>query len=142
MTNRNDNGLASTLAAFDRIKRAPREAVIPALVKSANELASAQKLLAETSRDTGALIDSIAVTMPGQSTPPYSQPGGSRAAGETEVIVSAGNSDVRYPHLVEYGTRDTDAQPFFWPAFRLLRTRLQNRINRAAKKAVQDSWNK
>ncbi|SOC92565.1 phage protein, HK97 gp10 family [Rhizobium sp. AN5] len=142
MANKNDNGLASTLAAFDRIKRAPREAVIPALLKSSKELASAQKLLAETSRDTGALIDSIAVTMPGHSTPPYSQPGGSRIAGETEVIVTAGNSDVRYAHLVEYGTAEADAQPFFWPALRLLRARLQNRINRAAKKAVKDAWNK
>ncbi|WP_320202368.1 HK97-gp10 family putative phage morphogenesis protein [Agrobacterium rosae] len=142
MANKNYNGLASTLAAFDRIKRAPREAVIPALLKSANELASAQKLLAETSRDTGALIDSIAVTMPGHSTPAYSQPGGSRVAGETEVIVSAGNSDVRYAHLVEYGTAEADAQPFFWTAFRLLRNRAQNRINRAAKKAVKDAWNK
>jgi len=142
MANKKDNGLASTLAAFDRIKRAPREAVIPALLKSGNELASAQKVLAETSRDTGALIDSIAVTMPGHSTPPYSQPGGSRVAGETEVIVSSGNSDVRYAHLVEYGTAEADAQPFFWPALRLLRTRLQNRVNRAAKKAVKEAWNK
>lgn len=137
----NDNGLAKTLAAFDRIKRAPREAVQPALVKSANELADAQRALAETSRDTGALIDSIHVTMPGQATPAYSQPGGSRVAGETEVIVTAGNSEVRYAHLVEYGTADTEAQPFFWPALRLLRKRLQNRINRAAKKAVKDAWN-
>jgi HK97 gp10 family phage protein len=142
MANKNDNGLASTLAAIDRIKRAPREAIVPALLKSGNELAQHQKALAETSRDTGALIDSIAVTAPGHSTPAYSQPGGSRVASDTEVIVSVGNTDVRYAHLVEYGTSDTDAQPFFWPAFRLLRTRLQNRINRAAKKAVKDAWNK
>lgn len=141
MANKSNNGLAETMAAFDRIARAPREAVIPALLKSGDELASAQKALAETSRDTGALIDSIAVTMPGHATPAYSQPGGSRVAGETEVIVTAGNSEVRYPHLVEFGTSDTDAQPFFWPAFRLLRKRAQNRINRAAKKAVKDAWN-
>ena len=138
---RNDNGLASTLAAFDRAIRAPREAVIPALLKSGHELANAQKALAESSRDSGDLIDSIEVTPPGQSTPPYSQPGGSRVAGETEVLVTAGNSDVRYPHLVEFGTAHAEAQPFFWPAFRLLRKRLQNRINRAAKKAVKDAWN-
>ncbi|MGP4752124.1 HK97-gp10 family putative phage morphogenesis protein [Agrobacterium pusense] len=141
MANNTNNGLAETMAAFDRIARAPREAVIPALMKSGNELAAAQKALAETSRDTGALIDSIAVTMPGHSTPAYSQPGGARVAGETEVIVTAGNGDVRYAHLVEYGTSDAEAQPFFWPALRLLRNRLQNRINRAAKKAVKDAWN-
>ncbi|WP_404822978.1 HK97-gp10 family putative phage morphogenesis protein [Pseudorhizobium pelagicum] len=129
------------MAAFDRIARAPREAVIPALMKSGEELARHQKMLAETSRDTGALIDSIEVTAPGQHTPPFSQPGGSRVAGETEVLVTVGNEDVRYAHLVEYGTANAEAQPFFWPALRLLRKRLQNRINRAAKKAVKDSWN-
>lgn len=141
MANKSSNGLAETMAAFDRISRAPRAAVLPALLKSANELADAQKALAETSRDTGALIDSIHVTTPGQSTPAYSQPGGARVAAESEVIVTAGNSDVRYAHLVEYGTSDTEAQPFFWPALRLLRKRLQNRINRAAKKAVKEAWN-
>ncbi|WP_158693525.1 phage portal protein [Neorhizobium alkalisoli] len=46
-----------------------------------------------------------------------------------------------YPHLVEYGTADTDAQPYFWPALRLLRKRLQQRIDRAGRKAVRDAWN-
>jgi HK97 gp10 family phage protein len=142
MTNKSDNGLPETLAAFDRLKRAPREAVIPALMRSGNELARAQKALAEISRDTGDLIASIEVTAPGQHTPPFSQPGGSRVAGETEVLVTVGNEDVRYAHLVEYGTSIAEAQPFFWPALRLLRNRLQNRINRAAKKAVKDAWNK
>lgn len=141
MANKSGNGLAETMAAFDRIARAPREAVLPALIKSGNELAAAQKVLAETSRDTGALIDSIEVTAPGQHTPPFSQPGGSRVAGETEVLVTVGDEDVRYAHLVEYGTANADAQPFFWPALRLLRKRLQNRIKRAAKKAVKDAWN-
>ena len=83
MANKSGNGLAETMAAFDRIARAPREAVLPALTKSGNELAAAQKALAETSRDTGALIDSIAVTMPGHSTPAYSQI--RRASGRARV---------------------------------------------------------
>ncbi len=136
-----DNGLAKTLAAMERARRAPREALLPALKKSGQELAAAQKALAESSKDTGALIESIAVTLPGQSTPAYSQPGGARVAGETEVIVTAGNGGVRYAHLVEYGTATAEAQPFFWPALRLLRKRIQNRLNRAAKKAVADAWN-
>jgi HK97 gp10 family phage protein len=142
MANKNDNGLASTLAAFDRIKRAPREAVRPALIKAGHNLANAIELLAERSRDTGALIDSISVTLPGRSTPPYSQPGGSRVAGETEVIVTVGDADVRYAHLVEYGTADTEAQAFFWPGFRLTRDENEKALTRAAKKAVKDAWNK
>lgn len=136
-----DNGLKKTLAAMERAKRAPREALRPVLEKSGLELQASMQVLAERSRDTGALIDSIAVTLPGETTPAYSQPGGARLAGEDEVIITAGNTGVRYAHLVEYGTSDTEAQPFFWPAFRLLRTRLQNRIKRAAKKAVKDAFN-
>ncbi|TIX66576.1 MAG: HK97 gp10 family phage protein, partial [Mesorhizobium sp.] len=106
------------------------------------ELAGTMRQLAEPSRDTGALIDSVEVTPPGQSTPPYSQPGGTRVAGELEVIVTAGNEGVRYAHLVEFGTSKAEAQPFFWPAFRLLQKRIQNRTRRAVSKAVRDGWNK
>lgn len=129
-------------ARLDAIPKAVRAAVVPALITSGNELAAMMKRLAETSRDSGDLIDSIEVTAPGQSTPPYSQPGGARVASETEVLVTAGNEDVRYPHLVEFGTVDTDPQPFFWPAFRLLKKRIDNRIKRAIGKAVRDGWNK
>lgn len=132
------DGLNELLDAIERVKKAPRNTINKALESSAKELATAQRHLAP--EDTGALKDSVAVTLPGHSTPPYSQPGGSRVAGDNEVIVTAGNSDVRYAHLVEYGTADTPAQPFFWPALRLLRKRLQQRIDRAGRKAVRDAW--
>nr|WP_313010696.1 HK97-gp10 family putative phage morphogenesis protein [Brucella intermedia] len=135
-----DNGMKSFNAAIDRLKKDVPPKVVKALVTSANELAATQRRFAETSRDTGALIDSITVTHPGEQTPPYSQPGGSRVAGENEVIISAGNSDVRYAHLVEYGTKSAEAQPFFWPALRLTRKRLQSRIDRVGRAATKDAW--
>lgn len=133
-----NDGLDDLMKAFDRVKKAPRNAVLKALATSANDIASTQRALAP--EDTGALKESITVTLPGQSTPPYSQPGGSRVAGENEVIVTVGDTDTRYPHLVEYGTSDTDAQPFFWPGFRLQRKRAQQRIDRAGRKAIRDAW--
>lgn len=135
-----DNGMKSFNAAIDRLKKDVPPKVVKALITSANELAATQRRFAETSRDTGALINSITVTLPGEQTPPYSQPGGSRVAGENEVIITAGNSDVRYAHLVEYGTKSADAQPFFWPALRLTRKRLQGRIDRAGRAALKDAW--
>ncbi len=135
-----DNGLAGFNAALDRILKDAEAQITPALVKGGNEFATMAKALAESSRDTGALIDSIEVTLPGESTPPYSQPGGMRVAGPHEVIVTAGNEDVRYAHLVEFGTSKMQAEPFFWPAWRVLRNRIRNRINRAARKAVRDGW--
>jgi HK97 gp10 family phage protein len=133
-----NDGLDDLMKAFDRAKKAPRDRINAALLASANELADAQRHLAP--EDTGALKESIAVTGPGRATPPYSQPGGERVAGEHEVIVTAGDHTVRYPHLVEYGTANAEAQPFFWPALRLLRKRLQQRIDRAGRKAVRDAW--
>lgn len=132
-------------AQLDRLNRrmkaipqAVRDAVKPALTTSGNELVGRMRALAP--ERTGDLKESIEATPPGQSTPAYSQPGGSRVAGELEVVVTAGNTDVRYPHLVEYGTADAAAQPFFWPAFRLTRKRAAGRIKRAITKAVRHNW--
>lgn len=132
--------LERLLRRLDAIPKEVQEAVRPALEKSGQELVDRMKLLAP--EDTGALRDSITMTPPGQSTPPYSQPGGSRVAKPNEVLVTVGNSDVRYPHLVEYGTAQAPAQPYFWPAFRLTRRRIERRLKRAISKAVKDGWNK
>lgn len=132
--------LKRLLRNMRKMATTPREKVLPALVQSAHELAELQKSFAPV--DSGDLRDSIAVTAPGQSTPPYSEPGGSRVAGPYEAIVTAGNNEVRYPHLVEYGTSKTEAQPFFWPAYRVLKKRIVGRVNRAVKKAVRDEFNK
>lgn len=119
------------------IPPAVRLAVMPALVKGADEIATVARILAPV--DSGDLRDSIAVTGPMQATPPYSQPGGSRVLEQNEAAVTVGNSDVRYPHLVEYGTSDTDPQPFFWLAFRSARKRAANRVKRAMSKAIKET---
>lgn len=102
---------------------------------------------------TGDLMNSIAVTGPGQVTPPYSQPGGSMTVPENAVAITVGSSDVRYAHLVEYGhnggfvtggaqgTRGqaVPAQPFFWPAFRLHQKKSVAAIKRAVGKAIREA---
>jgi HK97 gp10 family phage protein len=132
--------LARLSRRLEAIPREVREAVKPSLEKSGQELVGAIKQLAETSRDTGALIDSIQMTPGGQSTPPYSQPGGSMIVPDNAVAVTVGNEKVRYPHLVEYGTSKMAAEPFFWPAYRLLKKRMANRIKRSISKAVKQGW--
>lgn len=136
------NGLASLNRRMKAIPVAVRRAVVPALVKGAEEIAAAQKALAPDDPST-LVLDlkrSIEVTAPGQATPAYSQPGGARVAGELEALVTAGNTHVRYAHLQEYGTTRHAAQPFFWPGFRLARKRAANRIKRAIGKAVREGW--
>jgi len=41
---------------------------------------------------------------------------------------------------VEYGTKKAPAQPFFWPAYRLHRTKAKKAIKRAASAAVRKNW--
>lgn len=132
------NGLAETLTAMRRAKEAARAVVMPELEQAARDIRVTMRVLAPV--DTGDLRDSIEVTYPGQSTPPFSQPGGARVAKETEVLITAGNEDVRYPHLVEYGTADTEAQPFFWPGWRLSRKKVRDRIARRFRKELKDAW--
>ena len=132
--------LQKVLARIEGIPNAIRDDLKPSLAQSAGELSGLMAHLAEPSRDTGAMIESIAVTPPGGTTPAYSQPGGSRTASDLETIVTVGNSEVRYPHLVEYGTVEAAAQPFFWPAVRSLQKRINGRTNRAIRKIVTKWW--
>ena len=130
--------LARLTRKLEAIPQRVREAVAPALEKSGTELVDTMRTLAP--EDTGALAASITMTPGGHSTPAYSQPGGSQVVPEGAVAVTVGNTDVRYGHLVEYGTTDAEAQPYFWPAYRLLKKRIVNRTKRALGKAVRDGW--
>lgn len=146
-----DGGLSSFQKRMRAVPQAARNAVQPALLKSAEEIAAVQRSLAPV--DSGDLKESIAVTAPGGTTPPYSQPGGSMVAPENTAVITVGNTDVRYAHLVEYGhgngfvkgakqgTRGgtVPAQPFFWPGFRMSRKRALNRIKRAIGKAIKEA---
>ena len=87
--------------------------------------------------DEGDLKASIAVTGPGRQTPAYSQPGGAMTVPENAVAVTVGDVDVRYPHLVEHGTKNAHAQPFFWPAVRLHQTKATRAIKSAIGRSVK-----
>jgi HK97 gp10 family phage protein len=127
---------------FEAIPKAVRDAFKPDLAACGQELVTAMKALAEPSRRTGDLIDSITFTTGGNTTPPYSEPGGSRVVPEYAVVVTAGDTKTRYVHFVEYGTSKMTAEPFFWPAYRLLKRKLSLRIKRGASKAVRENWSK
>lgn len=103
-------------------------------------------------KDSGDLSESIVMTPGGQVTPSYSQPGGAQVVPEHAALITAGNTKVRYPHLVEYGARAHIAggkfkgaqipaippQPYFWPAFRMIRRRFRARMSRAVNKAAKE----
>jgi HK97 gp10 family phage protein len=107
---------------LEAIPLAVRQAVMPALMKSGQELAERIKVLVPVLH--GELKDSIKVTQ----------------VSEVRVDVSEGGPDAPYALHVEYGTRHAGAEPHFWPAYRLTRTRIRRRIKRAITKAVKDRW--
>ena len=98
---------------------------------------------------TGKLRDSIEATPPGGTPPDYSQ--GSRTVPEGAFMVTAGNAKVRYAHLVEFGSRPhinegqfagtqnpgAPAQPFFFPAYRLIRKAMRSAASRAITKSIK-----
>lgn len=131
-------GIKSFQRKMREIPKSVRQSVAPATAKGADEIAALAAQLAP--KDKGDLAGSIEVTRAGERTPPYSQPGGSYVVPEGAAAVTAGNTDVRYPHLQEFGTRHHAAQPFFWPAYRMLRKRTTDRIKRELTRAVKDVW--
>lgn len=150
--------LKKKLAALPKETRAELRA---ALQKSADEIVAMQKRLAP--KETGELANSIVAT-PGGKGPAYSQGAASPTAGDPDlsITITAGNTRVRYAHLVEFGTRPhtirakdggalgpggifgtevehpgATAQPFFYPGYRALKKRVRGRISRGISKAAK-----
>jgi len=98
---------------------------------------------------TGALRDSIVATAPGGLPPVHSQ--GARVVPPGAFMVTAGSDRVRYAHLVEFGTAPhvnqgmmpgtlnpgAPAQPYFFPAYRLIRKGMKNRATRAINQSIK-----
>ena len=115
--------------------------------QSAHEMVSLAQGFAPV--DQGDLRDSIKATPPGEVPAAYAQGGNPKATGAW--LVTAGNSAVRYPHLVEFGAGPhvaggqfegaqhpgAPAQPFFFPAYRLVRQKHKGRVGRALRKAIK-----
>jgi len=144
-----DSGLGRLQKRLSAIPKKVKADVQPALLKGAEDMVADMKRLAP--RDDGDLIESITSTAAGHKTPAHSQPGGSAVVPDNAVAVTAGNTKVRYAHLVEYGSRShvngglfagttrpgTEASPYFWPGYRLNRKKVAARIKRAVGKAVK-----
>lgn len=140
----NDGGIGRLQRRLAAVPADIKAAIQPTLLKQAEAMAATMRGLAPDDPTTSApdLKTSIEVTPGGQHTPPYSQPGGSMVVAENAVAITAGNEDVRYPHLQEYGTTRHPAQPFFWPAVRLHQKKAARAIKAAIGRAVRQSWGK
>ena len=150
VTRMSSEALAKRLAAL------PQEIIAkvqPAIAKSVTEVAADARTLAEASRRSGDLIETIEATPPGGTTPDYASEGGQRTLHDLQGAVTVGSPDMRHGHLVEFDTAPhvnggifagsqhpgTKAQPFLLPAWRLNRARVQRRINSAVNKVIREA---
>ncbi|MFK4256454.1 HK97 gp10 family phage protein [Agrobacterium tumefaciens] len=133
---RNDGGLANFNRRMKALGDAPDAVIDKILMRAARRVAVKQRMAAPV--ETGDLRASITITAPGEATPPYSQPGGDKIAERHEVIITAGNADVRYAHLVQHGTADTEAHDFFLGPFYQTRAKEVRTIKREAMKVLRN----
>jgi HK97 gp10 family phage protein len=117
-------GLARLNAKLDRMPRTARKRMREALEAIAKELVRSQKTLAERSRHTGRVINSI-----------RSRDGDN----ELSIEVVAGEGDAFYARFVEFGTVKAPARPFFFPPYRLLKKRMKTRTRSAISKSVKEA---
>lgn len=155
-------GISKLRRKLEEFPKSARFEIERALIKGANEMVRMAKGLAPTR--TGALRDSIQWNFP-ENVPAYAafvdRARFKRGPNDLSIVVTAGaagtraEGGVRYAHLVEFGTPPhlnrglfpgtrhpgTSAQPFFFPAYRAVKSRTKRRVSRAistaAKKAAR-----
>lgn len=144
----------------DRLKRriaalpkATRDEIRGALDKGSGEMVDLAKSFAP--RKSGALANSIDKTW-GEYKPDNANVRGVGAGGgghDLSVVVHAGDATAWYAGLVEDGTAPhpnkgkfdgtthpgTPAQPYFFPAYRLIQKSMRNRLSRAMRRAIKRS---
>lgn len=149
--------MAKTIIGLDRLNKklqklpaAAETAIRAAMEQGANEIVALMKSLVPV--DSGDLKDSIGWTF--GERPKYSQAIATVKStdGKLTLTIFAGNSKVRYSHLIEFGTAahinggmfagtmhpGTKAQPFFFVSWRALRRRTKSRITRAITKSAKE----
>jgi HK97 gp10 family phage protein len=128
------NDISRLRKKLNAIPLAVREAVVVSLQKSGDELVAAQKALAPVR--TGALRDSIRAELRTEELKVIVTAGGPT----TTKAARAGQGSYDYSHAIEFGTSKEHAEPFFYPAYRLLKKRLRSRTKRAINKVIKDQW--
>ena len=139
-------GLSRTQAAMRRLTPAMVENITEAVDKGALAVEARAKQIAP--RDTGDMANAIEVR---ENLDGFTATG---AIGNFAKLVKAGGDGIKrfigvfpqkagdpgwYAAWVEIGTQKAAARPFLLPSYLSQRRQIQNRINRAVRKAVRDT---
>ena len=130
-----DGGLARLQRRLKAIPQQVRDEMNVVLDKQAHELAATMKQLAP--QEDGDLRESIQV----EASPTYLAravvAGGAKT---TRPVREGADASYDYAFAQELGTTKMPANPFFYPAVRLLNKRIKRRIKAAAARAVKKNW--
>lgn len=128
--------MADDLAAFRkrmaRFKKEIRKNVTPAVEKGGDEFVATAKRFAPV--DDGDLRNSIRVEA-------KTDFGVTLKAGGPATTRKTGRYEYDYALGTEFGTQKSPAQPFFYPAYRLVKKRVTGRVRRALGKALKEAFN-
>lgn len=126
------SGLDDLERRIKAMQVAPREEIGRALDVSAAEIADTARLLAPS--DDGDLRASIRTEQGAHELARTIEAGGPTT---TRPVRDGINATYDYALGTEWGTAETRAQPYFFPAWRLGRKRAKSRIARAVRKAAK-----
>lgn len=128
--------LARLQRKLNAIPIAAKRAVESSMEKSAQEIVALARRLCPV--DQGALRDSIGWTW--GDAPEGTMVLASTKGAVLRITVYAGSDEAFYARWVEFGTSTHVPQPFFLPAYRLLKKRANSRTKRAVAKAVRETF--
>lgn len=142
-------GLPQLKAKLIKLKEQTAEQMKPAMAQAAQSVVDMMQR--QVPVDKGDLRDSIGWTFGDK--PKYAQAISRQTSGGLTITIFAGNTKVRYAHLVEFGTAPhaqggmfegtehpgTNAQPFFWPSWRAKKRDVRRILRAAIKEAVRNA---
>ncbi|MBL6431886.1 MAG: HK97 gp10 family phage protein [Alphaproteobacteria bacterium] len=119
------------------IPRAVKPKVRAAIDKGTAEITARMKYLAP--EDDGDLKNSIRVEAGPQELSATVTAGGPTT---TRPVRAGQSAEFDYALGQEFGTAETQAQPFFWPSVNSTNNRVRRRIDRAIGKAIKEEFSK
>lgn len=126
-------GLAQLKQRLTALPAAARQEMAGALDESADRLVTLQRALAPT--DDGTLRASIRKDRGDHELQVRVRAGGPTTTKPVREGVTAPSAD--YAVILEFGTEDHPARPYFFPALRALRRTIRNRLARAYRAAAR-----
>jgi HK97 gp10 family phage protein len=131
------SGIAEMKAKLSRMPALVERKARLAMEKGADEIVAMMKRLVPV--DQGDLRDSIGWNW--DTNPAGTKIVGtarSRVGGDLRLVIYAGDDRAFYARMLEFGTVNMPAHPYFFVSYRTLKNRVKRRITLASRKALKE----